>query len=120
VSPWGTSPNYISDVLSPKIEEVFAEGPIRIKGDNKPPKLLKEVEPVYPEAAIKSGIEGVVILGAKTDKDGNVVDAKILRSVPALDQAAIAAVRQWKYEPMIINGKPTPVVFTVTVSFQLR
>jgi protein TonB len=44
----------------------------------------------------------------------------VLRSIPLLDQAAIDAVRQWKYEPLIINGKPTPVVFTVTVRFQLK
>ncbi len=45
---------------------------------------------------------------------------KILRSIPALDQAAIAAVKQWKYEPLVIKGKPVGVLFTVTVRFQLK
>jgi TonB family protein len=93
--------------------------PVKAKGDIKPPKLLKTVEPVYPEEARKEGIEGSVILEATTDVKGHVEKVKILRSIPALDQAATDAVKQWVYEPMIINGEPKPVVFTVTVRFAL-
>jgi protein TonB len=65
-------------------------------------------------------VEGVVIIEAQTDMYGRVRDVKVLRSIPLLDQAAIDAVRQWVYEPMIINGRPRGVIFTVTVRFTLK
>ncbi len=92
--------------------------PIRAVGDIKPPKPIKMVKPAYPEEAKKAGIEGVVILEVTTDKTGRVVKTKVLRSIPELDQAAMDAVKQWVYEPAIIDGKPKSIVFTVTVSFQ--
>jgi TonB family protein len=98
----------------------FEGDAIRAVGDVKPPKLVKQVNPVYPAEARKAGVEGVVILEAKADEQGNVVDARILRSVAPLDQAAIEAVKQWKYEPMILDGKARKVLFTVTVRFTLE
>ena len=103
-----------------KTLEKFAQGAIRAENNIKPPKLAKEVAPVYPEVARVAVIEGVVILGVKTDEEGKVKDVIVLRSIPLLDQAAIDAVRQWVYEPMIIDGKAVPVVFTVTVRFTLK
>lgn len=100
--------------------EKFAEGAVRIEGDMTPPRLIHSVDPVYPEEARQAGIQGVVILAVKTDAAGKVADAMILRSIPALNQAAMDAVRHWGYEPKLINGKATPVVFTVTVRFQLK
>lgn len=97
-----------------------AIGPVRAVGAIKPPRLIKKVNPVYPEAAKAAGIEGIVILEVETDEKGNVVRTTLLRSVPLLDQAAIEAVKQWQYEPAIINGKPTGIIFTVTVSFRLN
>jgi len=102
-------------------DEVFVKGhapPVRAVGEIKPPKLIKKVEPVYPEAARKAEIQGVVILEATTDIYGRVMSTRILRSVPELDQAAIDAVKQWVYEPMIIDGEPRGVVFTVTCTFR--
>jgi protein TonB len=96
------------------------EKPVQAKGDIKPPKLIKKVDPIYPEEARKEGISGVVILEVTTDEFGEVKSTEILRSVPALDQAAIDAVEQWIYEPMIIEGKPKSVAFTVTVRFRLN
>lgn len=92
---------------------------VRIIGDLRPPKLVKEVAPVYPAVAREARVEGIVILEARTDVYGRVEATKVLRSIPLLDQAAIDAVRQWVYEPMLINGKPRPAVFTVTVRFAL-
>ena len=103
-----------------KTLDKFAQGAVRAENDIKPPKLVKEVAPVYPEVARVAVIEGVVILGVKTDEEGRVKDVMVLRSIPLLDQAAIDAVRQWVYEPLIIDGKAVPVVFTVTVRFQLK
>jgi protein TonB len=78
------------------------------------------VDPLYPEIARQARVEGVVIIEATTDVYGRVQNVKVLKSIPLLDQSAIDAVRQWVYEPMIINGRPRPVIFTVTVRFQLK
>lgn len=94
-------------------------GAVRAIGEIKPPRLLKKVDAIYPEIARVAGVEGVVILEAETDTQGNVVRVQVLRSIPLLDQAAVDAVRQWKYEPMIIDGHPKGVVFTVTLAFRL-
>jgi protein TonB len=65
-------------------------------------------------------VQGVVIIEAVIGADGKVADAKILRSVAQLDEAALAAVRQWEFSPTLLNGKPVPVVMTVTVNFKLQ
>ena len=100
-------------------EQTEKEQTVRARGDVKPPKVIKKVEPDYPEEARKEGIEGVVILESTTDKYGVVQEVKILRSIPALDQAAIDAVKQWIFEPMVIDGEPIGVIFTVTCQFRL-
>jgi TonB family protein len=96
------------------------KGAVKATGDIKPPRLIKMVNPVYPETARKAGLEGVVILEATTDIYGRIVNVRVLRSIPDLDQAAIDAVKQWIYEPVVINGKPRTVTFTVTVTFRLK
>jgi len=96
------------------------EAPVRAVGEIRPPRLVKKVEPLYPEIARQARVEGVVIIEATTDIYGRVQRTKILRSVPLLDQAAVDAVRQWVYEPMVINGRPRGVIFTVTVRFKLK
>jgi len=93
--------------------------PVRATGNIKGPKLVKRVEPLYPEEAKKAGIDGIVILEVTTDKEGLVQDVKVLRSIPALDDAAIEAIKQWVYEPMLIDGEPYGIVFTVTCNFEL-
>ena len=103
-----------------KKAEEFARGAVKAVGEIEPPKAIKIVDPVYPEAARQERVEGVVILSVKTDESGQVIDAMVLRSIPPLDAAAIAAVKQWVYEPTVIDGKPVKMVFTVTVRFQLQ
>jgi len=93
---------------------------VRTARDKMPPKLIKEVPPVYPEEARKAEIEGIVILETTTDIYGKVIDTKVLRSIPELDQAAIDAVKQWIYEPTIVDGKPVEDTFTVTITFKLK
>jgi protein TonB len=101
-------------------QKEFEKGAVRAVGDIKPPRRIKAVDPVYPEIARQAQVEGVVIVEARADEKGNVEDARILRSIPLLDQAAVEAVKQWKYEPAIINGKPQKVIVTVTVRFMLK
>jgi TonB family protein len=116
----GVEGGVVGGVVGTEEAKKFEGDAIRAVGKVEPPKLIKQVDPVYPEEARKAGIEGIVILEAKADEAGNISDARILRSIPALDQAAIDAVKQWKYEPMRIDGKPRKVVFTVTVRFALK
>jgi TonB family protein len=101
--------------------EEMTKGAVRAIDQIKPPKLIKKVDPFYPEEARKQGIQGVVILEVMTDQEGKVVRVKILKSESSiLNKPAVDAVRQWKYEPLILKGKPTPVIFTITVSFRLK
>jgi protein TonB len=61
-----------------------------------------------------------VIIETRIEADGRVGDARILRSIPMLDQAALDAVRQWEFTPTLMNGVPTPVIMTVTINFSLQ
>src|SRR5262249_33449859 len=92
--------------------------PIRHSGV-KPPQRLVNVAPVYPSVALAVHKEGIVIIDATIDEQGNVTDTRILRSIPLLDEAALAAVRQWKFSPTLLNGVPVPIVMTVTANFKL-
>jgi protein TonB len=86
----------------------------------KPPARTKYVAPVYPDIARRNGIQGVVIVEAIVSVDGRIRNARVLRSHPFLDEAALQAVRSWEYSPTLLNGRPTPVIMTVTVNFTLR
>ena len=94
--------------------------PVRIGGQISAPELLQRVEPVYPEIAVIAKVTGTVILEAVVATDGTVESVKVLRPVKFLEQAAIDAVRQWRYKPLILNGVPTPFVLTVTLTFSIR
>ena len=83
------------------------------------PALIHRVEPVYPPIAVQAQVHGVVILGAVVDRKGEVEDVRVLRSIPLLHRAAVDGVRQWRYSPLLLNGKPERFVQTVTVSFNL-
>jgi len=94
--------------------------PVRVGGDIKEPKKIKDAKPVYPPLAQTAKISGIVIIEAIIAKDGSIRDAKILRGMPMLNDAALEAVRQWRYTPTTLNGVPVEVVMTVTVNFTLN
>lgn len=93
---------------------------VRPGGQIRPPTKVHDAAPVYPAIAQSARVQGVVIVQATIGVDGAVVDATVLRSVPLLDEAALTAVRQWRYTPTRLNGEPVAVIMTVTVNFQLR
>ena len=64
-------------------------------------------------------MQGVVIIEVTLDTEGSVADTRVLRSIAMLDDAALEAVRQWKFTPTLLNGVPVPVIMTVTVAFTL-
>jgi len=84
-----------------------------------PPKLIKRVEPVYPKIAFRNRIEGNVRMVVLTDIYGRVNRIRVVDGHPFLRKAARDAIRQWVYEPVIINGLPKPVLFVVVVRFRL-
>jgi protein TonB len=89
--------------------------PMRVK----PPRLIKEVKPIYPSMALRARIHGKVIVEAVTDIYGRVARARVINGHPLLNNAAREAVKKWIYQPYIIGGIPKPVVFVVTVTFSL-
>lgn len=93
--------------------------PLRVGDVVKEPRKLKDVQPVYPPLALSSRLQGVVILECVVNTRGRVQEAKVLRGVPLLDQAALDAVREWVYSVTLVDGVPVPVIMTVTVSFRL-
>jgi TonB family protein len=103
-----------------KIEE-FEKGAVRCVGDIKPPRLIKKVNPIYPEAALQAKVEGNVILGTRIDTQGRVSKVMVYSSKEfSLVQAAMDAVKQWVYEPLMIEGKPVEAVFTTSIHFKLK
>jgi periplasmic protein TonB len=86
----------------------------------KPPTLEIEVPPVYPFSALSRQIRGAVMVQATADQNGNVVDAKAVQGSEILKQAALDAVREWRYKTGAVNGKPTQMPSTVTVRFGLQ
>ena len=94
--------------------------PLRPGGDIREPRKILHVAPVYPPVALAGRVQGMVIIEAVIAPDGTVRDARVLRSQPLLDAAALEAVRQWRYTPTLLNGVPIQVLMTVTVSFTLR
>lgn len=94
--------------------------PKRVGGELQAPALIHRVEPEYPAMAVGAKVSGTVILEATVNEAGAVTDVTILRSILMLDQAAIKAVKQWRYAPLMLNGQPVPFILVVTLTFTLR
>lgn len=92
---------------------------VRVGGEIREPRKVKDVAPVYPDIAKSGRIQGVVILECVISPEGKVTSVRVLRGIPVLDEAAMKAVRQWEYTPTILYGQPVPVIMTVTVNFRL-
>ena len=94
--------------------------PLRAGGVVQDSKLIHRVEPVYPELARRTRAEAVIVMEVQIDEQGDVTDVSIARGHPLFDQAAIDAVKQWRYSPTLLNGEPVPVVTTVTIPFRIQ
>jgi len=85
------------------------------------PVLLVKVEPSYPQAARRAGLGGRVTLRAVIAEDGNVESVEVVASTnPLFDEAAVDAVRKWRYRPALMNGRAVRVYFSVVVNFLVR
>jgi len=81
--------------------------------------LIRDVAPTYPPEAGRARIEGAVVLLAVIGKDGSVQDVRVESGLPLLAQAAIDAVKQWRYRPYLMNGEPVEVDSRITINFTL-
>jgi TonB family protein len=97
--------------------ETAVDRPVRVGSTLVTPKKIYDVPPVLPPIAQQAGVRGTVILELTVGADGAVTAARVLRSIPLLDAAAVEAARQWRYEPVLLNGRPVPVILTAAVSF---
>ncbi len=93
----------------------------RLAGSEVPaPKRRKLVLPDYPAEAKDRGVRGIVLVELVIERDGQVGEARVLRSIPLLDEAALKAVRQWEYEVTRVEGRPVRVLITVPITFSLK
>jgi protein TonB len=92
---------------------------VRVGGQLKAPALVHRVEPVYPELAIQARLSAIVIVEAWVDSQGRVKSVTVLRGAPLFDEPAVAAVKQWRYQPLLLNGVPTEFLLTATVKFHI-
>ena len=108
--PWEMGPTINPDKIDPNAVPITMV---------RPPKLIKRVSPEYPQVALTARVPGVVVIEASTDIYGLVKEARVISGNPLFHEAALEAVRQWRYEPYYVNGIPRPVRFTVTITFSL-
>jgi TonB family protein len=94
---------------------------IRVGGNVQATKLIQQVQPIYPEQAQVRGIQGTVLIEAVIFKDGSIGTMRVLNKLadPELVDAAVEAVKNWRYEPTLLNGQPIEIVTTITVNFRL-
>lgn len=105
---------------SATIQALSVAEPLRAGRDVRAPRKMLDVKPVYPQAARAAKAEGVVVVEALIAIDGSVSRARIVSSIPLLDQAALDAVMQWTFEPTRLNGRPVTVVMNVFINFTLN
>src|SRR5262245_10360605 len=84
------------------------------------PVAIRKVPPEYPDEARSGHVQGLILVKALVGTEGRVDDTRIVQSVPLLDEAAAAAVRQWEFKPAMSKGKPVPVWLTIPVRFTLN
>jgi len=95
--------------------------PVRVGGNVKAPTVLERIEPQYTEVARRARVQGIVIIEAVIDRQGNVTEARILKGLPmGLDAEALSAIKRWKFKPGTLNGNPVPVYYNLTINFRLE
>ena len=95
-------------------------GPLRVGGNVQAARIINRVQPVYPPLARQTRISGTVRLHAIIGKDGMIQQLEVMNGHPLLQQSALDAVRQWRYQPTLLNGEPVEVDTTIDVIFSLN
>jgi TonB family protein len=116
VSPTASSP---FDALPPLVSP-SGRAPLRVTPPITAPIPIKQAKPQYSAEAMRARVEGTVTMEALVDERGLVADARVVKSIPLLDQLALEAVRQWEFKPALLNGEPVPVIVMLHLDFNLR
>src|SRR6266436_6723738 len=95
-------------------------GPLKVGGNVQAARIINRVQPVYPALARQTRISGTVRLHAIIGKDGTIQQLEVMNGHPLLQQSALDAVRQWRYQPTLLNGDPVEVDTTIDVIFSLN
>jgi TonB family protein len=106
-----------SNVAAPAAPEILPEGPVKVGGNVKEPRLISRAMPEYPLLAKQANIQGDVVVKTTIDQKGNVVSTQIVSGPAMLRGPALAALRRWRYEPSTLNGQPISVQMLVTIKF---
>jgi periplasmic protein TonB len=124
--PGGTLGGVLGGVLSSGNQPLPAaprrpvsHAPLRVGGNVQAPRLVRNVQPTYPALARETRVQGTVVLDCVIDEHGNVTELKLVSGHPLLVGAAMEAVRQWKYQPTLLNGQAVAVEMHVNVHFSL-
>lgn len=118
-SPGGVIGGIISSTAMPPPPKIEAPKRIRVGGQVQAAKIIDQVRPIYPPLAKQARIQGVVRLEAIISKQGQIENLRVMSGHPLLIQAALDAVRLWRYQPTLLNGEPVEVVTTIDVVFTL-
>jgi TonB family protein len=105
--------------LKPSLSLLAALEPVNITEEMSEKLLLQKIQPIYPDLAVRTGQQGTVVLQALIGKNGMVQDLKLIEGSLLLGESAFAAVRQWRYKPYFLNGRPVDAQTLVTVDFKL-
>src|SRR4029077_20039569 len=101
----------------PAVAPLLSRRRIKVGGNVQAAKALQAPKPIYPASAESAGISGTVLLRAIVSTDGGIIGLTVLSSPdPLLADAAMEAVRQWRYQPTLLNGEPVEVVTTISVN----
>ena len=110
-----------------RLAAAWALGHLRVReteevprGYDEPPRMAKQTTPRYPEAAFNGRIQGVVRIEIVIDEEGRVAHAELRQSIPSLDRAALACVKQWRFTPAKLAGKAVPAMATAPVAFRIE
>ena len=101
-------------------QPVAPAAPLPIGGDVKAAHLISSVPPAYPSLARAQHIEGQVLVDALIDVNGRVSSMRVVSGPVLLHQAAMDALKQWKYQAGTLDGKAVPMHLTVTIQFRLQ
>jgi len=108
------------ELVSGSVKQPAAPVETPVGGDVKPAKMISSVPPVYPSLARSQHISGDVNVDALIDVNGRVTSMKVISGPTLLHQAAMEALRQWKYRPATLDGKPVPMHLTITLRFRVQ
>jgi protein TonB len=109
-----------ADEKSPSAHAAPRQEPVRTSGAYLEGRVLRRVEPVYPAEARARRVAGVVLLQVIVNEKGEAYEVKVVRGHPLLDMSAVDAVRQWRFKPTQVHGKPVPVLGTIAITFDFR